>query len=365
MEDLSLEDLKSQIESDFNKYLANYLDSNLRVLSSEHYEKPKPIIEIFDKDSNTWGVVATLGNISTIKGKAKSRKSTLLSLITAATIKGELLDETIKSVLPDDKKNVLYIDTEQQIHHVSFQLHRIKTLSEVSNVDDRLYMYCLRSLSPKERLIKVNEFIQSIPSLGIVIIDGIRDLVMSINDEVESTEIVTLLMKWSLEYNVHIINVLHENPTSDKARGHIGTEMMNKSETVIKVEVDSKEDEISGVYPDMCRNKSFTAFPIAINDDGIPYIPNEPLNNKKGKRIMIKDLNDSQKLKLLSDAFKGVKELSRADLMLNLENSFRSIYANSIGQNQIVKFIQECKDTGLVNQPKGNRKPYVQTTLDF
>ena len=103
-------------------------------------------------------------------------------------------------------------------------MRRVQSLSSNNvNIDEELFVYSLRSLSPKERVLKVKEFIESIDGLGLIIIDGIRDLVMSINDEVESTEIVSLLMKWSLEYNVHIMNVLHENPTSDKARGHIGT----------------------------------------------------------------------------------------------------------------------------------------------
>jgi len=362
---LNLEELRLRIEQDFDFRIENYIDSKFRVLSTGYYEKPIPVIEIYDQEKDSWDVFATLGNISTVKGKAKSRKSTLLSLIVASAVCGEEIQGKIRSNLPKGKQNVLYIDSEQQLHHVSFILHRVKMLTKLHNVDDKLFMYCLRQLSPKERVLKVKEYVESIPNLGLVIIDGIRDLVMSINNEEESTEIVTLLMKWSLEYDVHIINVLHENPTSEKARGHIGTEMMNKSETVIKVEVDSKNDDISGIYPDMCRNKPFKAFPIGIDDSGIPFISEQDLANKTPRKLGVKDLNGNQIANLIDNAFKGNKELNYSELLIQLQSHFNILYGNSIGDNQAKQLIKSAKEMGVINQPEGNRKPFVQVKFEF
>ena len=36
------------------------------------------------------------------------------------------------------------------------------------------------------------------------------------------------MMALSTEYNCHIMNVLHTNPNSDKARGHIGSTLQRK-----------------------------------------------------------------------------------------------------------------------------------------
>ena len=66
--------------------------------------------------------------------------------------------------------------------------------------------------------------------------------------------------------------VLHENPGSDKARGHIGTELMNKAETVIALQVDKYDDDVSIVSAGFCRNKSFKPFAFKITDDGLPKI---------------------------------------------------------------------------------------------
>ncbi len=47
--------------------------------------------------------------------------------------------------------------------------------------------------------------------IGLVIIDGIRDLMYDINSPSESSELINLLMRWSSEYNLHIHTVLHLN----------------------------------------------------------------------------------------------------------------------------------------------------------
>ena len=60
--------------------------------------------------------------------------------------------------------------------------------------------------------------------MGLLIIDGIRDLMYDINSPSESTDLINLLMRWSSGYNLHIHTVLHLNKGDDNTRGHIGTE---------------------------------------------------------------------------------------------------------------------------------------------
>ena len=69
-----------------------------------------------------------------------------------------------------------------------------------------------------------------------MIIDGIRDFVYDINSPSESTKIITLLMQWTDERQIHIHAILHQNKGDENTRGHIGTELNNKAETVLLVE---------------------------------------------------------------------------------------------------------------------------------
>jgi len=92
-------------------------------------------------------------------------------------------------------------------------------------------------------------------------------LIYNFNDITESSNIVNMLMKLSSETNCHICAVLHENKGDDSLRGHTGTELQNKAETVISVKAN---DNVSIVSPKFCRNMPFEKFNFRINADGLP-----------------------------------------------------------------------------------------------
>jgi hypothetical protein len=96
-----------------------------------------------------------------------------------------------------------------------------------------LNVFCLRKYAPNERLEIIENAIEVTKNLGLVIIDGIRDLITNINDPDQATMITTKLMKWSEEKDCHILTVIHENKGNEQARGHIGTELINKAERIL------------------------------------------------------------------------------------------------------------------------------------
>mgnify|MGYP007001916110 CR=1 FL=1 len=51
-------------------------------------------------------------------------------------------------------------------------------------------------------------------------------------------------MGWSETKGIHIFTVLHENKIDNNVRGHIGTELQNKSETVISVRKQEHEKNL-------------------------------------------------------------------------------------------------------------------------
>ena len=67
---------------------------------------------------------------------------------------------------------------------------------------------------------------------------------LDINSPREATLIVNYLMNWTEEFNLHLHTVIHQNKGDENARGHIGTEINNKSETVLRVEKDKNDDAI-------------------------------------------------------------------------------------------------------------------------
>ena len=217
----------------------------------------KPIIE------QRGMMIASLGNISAVVGAAKSKKTFLCS----ALVGGLLSDNGDFGIAPRLAK-VLWVDTEQSQLHTRKVVERIHRLAgwDTERNNGLFHSLCLREIEPKSRAELLYMAIE-LYKPHLVVVDGISDLMYNTNDIEESDRIVGRLMALSTEYNCHILCVLHTNPNSDKARGHIGSTLQRKAETVIFVH---KVGDCSVVEPQFCRNEEFPPFAFTIDEEGLP-----------------------------------------------------------------------------------------------
>jgi len=229
--------------------LAAYMaESTISVTST--YEHSPVVLMVDDT------IIGTLGNFSASIGKAKSKKTFNVSAIVASALSGSTVLH-YRSMFPENKRKILYIDTEQGRYHCQLVLKRILRLADLPECKnpDNLIMLALRKFSPKLRLAIVEQAIGAIPDLGLVIIDGIRDFLYDINSSSESTDIISKFMQWTDDRQIHIHTVLHQNKNDEHARGHIGTELNNKAETIMQVEVDKEDKTVSVVEAVHIRDK--------------------------------------------------------------------------------------------------------------
>lgn len=286
---------KASGNEDFDLQEANRkyrIDVNKEIL-----EPPKAVVFL---DNLREIPVCTLGNISLVTGQAKARKTFLVSMMTAAAISSHDICGGLRGYLPKDKQNILYFDTEQGEYDAQ---QAIKKSLKLSNQRDppQYNAYYLRECSTAERVKNIDGFINATENLGFVVIDGIRDLVNDINNPTECNEIVSKLMKWSSEKKCHIVCVLHLNKGDGKVRGHIGAELLNKSETVIKVDKQDKDPNVSIVSADYTRRMPFEPFAIYFNEETrMPDIDHDYLVGgvKKGKskgtgKLLCHEINDA------------------------------------------------------------------------
>ena len=238
-----------------------------RLSLSRCYEKAPEILKVHGS------VIGTLGNFSASIGKAKSKKTFNVSAIVAAALKnGTVLRYAAE--LPEEKRKVLYIDTEQSPYHCLKVMKRILRMAGLPDDRDSGYLefLALRKYTPEQRISIVEQAIYHSPDIGLVIIDGIRDMVYDINSPGESTRIISKLMQWTDDRQIHIHTILHQNKGDENARGHIGTELNNKAETVLLVEKDKNNGDISNVSAMHIRAMDFEPFAFRINDNALPEL---------------------------------------------------------------------------------------------
>jgi hypothetical protein len=348
--------LLKDIEQDKPMDLKDVLNS-LEVCATETILPPQKAWEQTHKNGSS--ILGTLGNFSLIIGKAKSRKSFFVNIAVSTVLKKGLLLNQFTGCLPVEKSIVLYFDTEQGEYHVQLALKRIcKQIN--ADIPHNLKIYHLRSKNPSERLEIIEYAIYNTPKLGFVVIDGIKDLVTSINDEAEATMIASKLLKWTEEKNIHIVTVLHQNKSDNNARGHIGTELINKAETVLSVTKNEQNKDISIVEAQMCRNIEPEPFAFEINEDGLPIlVENFELrtesNNKKFDAI---DLEDFKKYKLLTEVYSNGESFSYSELLIQMKMAYKNQLKNKIGDNRCKDLIAYCKNENWLIQEKP-KAPYT------
>ena len=236
-----------------------------RLFVTDEFAAPPVILRVDDS------VIGTLGNFSASTGKAKSKKTfNVCAIVAAAMTGGTVLNYSAS--LPPERRRILYVDTEQSRFHCKRVLCRILRLAGLpTDVHPPLLEFlCLRGYATKERLRKIEEAIYDLDDLGLVVIDGIRDLAHDINSPGEATDLITKLMQWTDERRIHIHTVLHLNKGDDNTRGHLGTELNNKAETVLQITKDDFDRDISSVAAMHIRDRDFEPFAFRINADALP-----------------------------------------------------------------------------------------------
>lgn len=236
--------------------------------------KPPVIMKIRSQMGTSVGYsrVLTLGNFSAITGKSKSKKTFLTSLIMASALNGGYFDKVFQSELPAGRKGVLLFDTEQSNYDAYMTAKRIPDM--LGSARDEFGAFDLREFSPMERCKLIERALEKTHNdVSLVVIDGIADLAMAINDEVEASRVVSLLMRWTKQYNVHITLVIHQNKNDEFATGHLGSAIMKKAECIISVSKDHTNTSRSLVECSLIRGaRDFDKFSFTINEQGLPVV---------------------------------------------------------------------------------------------
>lgn len=266
--------LKYHAPDEFNEDSIHNIWHSTYIDPYEMLEKPIQVISIrnFTGNKITTQRLFSAGNISSITGKQKSKKSFLCSLLMAAASSDEMIEAKLIGGMPADKRLCYYFDTEQ----AAWDVQRLaKNVMDVGGNLANVNFFSLRKFTPDQRYkIIRHAMLSSGKSLGYVIIDGIADLLKSVNDEEGSMKLVNDLMQWTVDYGCHITVVIHNKKGENYATGHIGSTIMKKSEAVISmIRIEDRPEAAEVESTDMRGAPHFKKFDIVIDEMGKPNIP--------------------------------------------------------------------------------------------
>jgi len=220
--------------------------------------------------------MCTLGNFSVTKGKQKSRKTymaTMLLLAASGTY------EEFYYNLFDSKDKILYFDTEQG------EYDAVNTIRRAKGIKYELLAFELRGLSPQERVDFIEyEADKYGKETALCVIDGVLDLVSKgMNDEAEAIEIVGKFMKWTKDFNFHLNTIIHQKKADNFALGHLGAYLCRKAELVMSIEKIPNTYISEVVCEDIRGSLPFDTFGLGVDDNDLPIlcdvIEKKPLKN--------------------------------------------------------------------------------------
>ncbi len=269
-------------------------------------ERPDYLIWYEDEGGDTYGI-ALPGSIIQVSGQSKTRKSTFLAAVVAATLNQDGAALNLRSSI---RKSVLYFDTEQSAYEFQIFQNMVCRLAGVKHHPPQYFGYPLRKYDEETRLMAIDAFLTQMKpdflrSIGLIVIDGIADCLPSSNDQVESRRLVTRLTYWADELKVPIFVAIHTNKDGENSTGMLGGFLDKKSSYHIRTEnIGESRNSPTRVSCRFSRlGESFPAFTFKHDEtSGLPVLTGLEdialeLFDKVGKILETKKVEDDEDIK--------------------------------------------------------------------
>lgn len=246
---------------------------------------------------------STIGGLGAISGQKKNGKSFVLTELMAAILGNG--NERTQIYLPGltvpqrtidylgHEPKVLYVDTEMEKLNSAKVLRRVHWLCnwDMKMPNERFSVLWLKNMpkdADKRAYIQRYELIRMAVDViqpDVLFVDGLRDLLASINDEDSVTQILDYFGGIAEDRNMCVWMALHQNPTrksnddgdEGKMRGWAGTELGNKvSDTLVSIKNKTANGVTFTVKQQDARGKDLDDWKFEVCDDagnlGVPHI---------------------------------------------------------------------------------------------
>jgi hypothetical protein len=215
------------------------IERMLRDISKGTIEKPKPILKQGEN------AIIYANTINVIQGQAGTHKSRLVETMCSAFLKlpGHPNDLLGFTRVGYDRPIVVYVDTERNLkNQFPYAIQSIKSKAGYQPESDPpgFRFTSLLEVNRENRFKTLDLFLSHVRAENenktiVVVLDVVTDCISDFNRPDQTVELVDALNIAVNKHDVCVVCLIHENPGTEKARGHLGTELMNKATTNMKI----------------------------------------------------------------------------------------------------------------------------------
>lgn len=314
--------------------------------------------------------ILTYQNTTSIIAHPGFGKSSICESILANIINSEC-DSLGFEVSSDVVKKAIFVDFERRNEDVWNSWQRMTKragIKEKTNIDN-IWIFGFHAVAKfEDRKHKLERIINEI-NPDLILLDGAGDLVKTTNDEIESIELRHWFRRIANDYKCSILTTLHPNPTGDKPRGWIGSELTRESESVLIVKKDA--DGFHTITTDFThgknRNGGKAESRYKYDTTKEMFVSCDP---KKGYKENISILEEKTILSILKDA--NLEKPGAGATAMQFKASLRSAIKRHAPKvrtsNQAINdFIWELQTLGYIykSQNSGNSILYHRSNQGF
>lgn len=249
---LEINDLENEFVNENDKPIFQKvlnMEKNLLENSASEVLSPTPIFTRFDPKTGQDVTIIQQGTINILQGKTGTFKSSISEYFVSILLANANAKNTLGFRVTADCA-VSYIDTERSVKDefpLAIQRMREKAgFPKTYNVPNFFPMSIARA-EREERVEYSKACLQIVRERTdkpiFAVLDVVTDCVSSFNNEKETMKLFDELRNFCDEFGATFLLVIHENPSSEKARGHTGTEGQNKASTVMQISLNSDDED--------------------------------------------------------------------------------------------------------------------------
>lgn len=246
-------------------------------------------------------IFSPLGGLTGLNGRPGNGKTMTFSMMIAAALRGEYCG--LRCLI--DNATCLYVDTEMEVVNHQRTVRRIYDMVGWPQMvkQERFNSIMLREVNDASaRWRKVLKAIwQYKPNM--VFLDGMIDIVNDFNDNKECQERIYQCMAVASHYNISVWCLLHLNPGSEKAVGHLGSFLERKATDIF---VTSKDEDtqtmkvkhvkqrlkkVEDVHFRVEDDERHYGHPVIVDNPVIEAVKEKPKSNSKYPASLITSLN--------------------------------------------------------------------------
>lgn len=214
----------------------------LKLDDTDFFEVP-PIVLGIDKFS-----LGRAGDIVCVTGAEGSGKSKFTTSLILRSILGMSNNEGLFLQSNTEGKACVLFDTEQTKYQLYNNVRQAMESVNISIVPDYVYVFSLVEVARQERWhyieLTLRELYYKHGGIHLIVIDGIADMIDSVNMETPAIKLLEDLMQLASVYSVLVICVIHFLENGMKLRGHLGSELQRKASSILLVERKKTSDSM-------------------------------------------------------------------------------------------------------------------------